>query len=267
MRSTVTLTFGDQAENHVGMQKIGNMAENGFDYNDLIFAQTNFERVGCVCEMIKLHNELPEKYECKCKEDECKCYDAYALIIRKGVEKILQDEQGSVLLLEEQDKLEKDKKAFMYGRVVNKHARHNLCFDDIGQEPDYENGLGRIIPYSDVPLLDQMRNRLRMYFGNKANDLKVEGNYYYDVTKCGIGYHGDSERKRVIGVRLGATMSLHYQWFHQRKPVGNTIKLSLNNGDMYVMSEKATGFDWKRTNVSTLRHAAGASNFLKLPTL
>jgi hypothetical protein len=34
----------------------------------------------------------------------------------------------------------------------------------------------------------------------------------------------------------------------------------LHNGDMYIMSEKATGFDWKLKKVPSLRHAVGAEN-------
>ena len=151
----------------------------------------------------------------------------------------------------------------MYGRVVNKTARHNLCFDNTAQEPDYEKGKGRIIAYSQVPLLLNIRNSLLDYLGDKARDLTIESNLYYDITKCGIGFHGDSERMRVFGVRLGATIPLHYQWFIKNKSIGERIKLSLNHGDCYVMSEKATGNDWKLRNTPTLRHAAGCSKFLK----
>lgn len=42
------------------------------------------------------------------------------------------------------------------------------------------------------------------------------------------------------------------------------VKLNLHNGDMYIMSEKATGNDWKKRNTPTLRHSAGASKFRKL---
>ena len=33
-------------------------------------------------------------------------------------------------------------------------------------------------------------------FGKKAKNLKAEGNKYYDLTRTGIHYHGDSERKK-----------------------------------------------------------------------
>jgi hypothetical protein len=34
----------------------------------------------------------------------------------------------------------------MYGRVVNKRARHNICFSDFDQEPDYEPIVPPFIP-------------------------------------------------------------------------------------------------------------------------
>ena len=67
-----------------------------------------------------------------------------------------------------------------------------------------------MISYSDVKYLRKLRSTLPDYFGEKAEALACEGNYYYDVSKCGIGFHGDSERKRVIGVRLGASIPLHF---------------------------------------------------------
>ena len=35
------------------------------------------------------------------------------------------------------------------------------------------------------------------------------------------------------------------------------VKIDLTNSDIYVMSEKAVGTDWKRRNIKTIRHAAG----------
>ena len=51
-------------------------------------------------------------------------------------------------------------------------------------------------------------------------------------------------------------MSLYFNWFHKHKSVGNMLKIDLNNGDMYIMSEKAVGTDWKKKNIYTLRHSA-----------
>jgi hypothetical protein len=53
-------------------------------------------------------------------------------------------------------------------------------------------------------------------------------------------------RRKVIAVRLGESLPLHYQWFHESKPIGKRIELILNYGDMYIMSEKAVGYNWRR---------------------
>ena len=47
--------------------------------------------------------------------------------------------------------------------------------------------------------------------GDKGNDLMGEGNYYYNSSE--FGFHGDAERRKVVGVRLGASMPLEFQWY------------------------------------------------------
>ena len=167
-------------------------------------------------------------------------------------------------MFDEQANLNVDKKALMYGRVVNKHARHNLCFADFSQEPNYENGLGRIISFNDVPLTKNIRDLLPKYLTNKASKLFAEGNYYFDASKTGIGYHGDSERRIVVAVRLGESIPLVYNWFYKSEAIGQKVNLVLNHGDIYVMSEKAVGTDWKHKNICTLRHAAGCAKYTAL---
>jgi hypothetical protein len=81
------------------------------------------------------------------------------------------------------------------------------------------------------------------------------------VSKCGIGYHGDAERRKVVAVRMGASMPLYYQWYQHSNPIGEPIEVSLGDGDMYIMSEKAVGQDWLKKNVATLRHATGCKKY------
>ena len=254
---TFSLTFGDVAENHKGMQQIGQLSDHGFDLADLVRIKHTFRARGCECKIIHLHVLLDEEEAQTYAENK-----AYILIIKNAVNALLEDENGTNALFEEQDGLEKDTKAFMYGRVVNKHARHNLCFSDEHQEPTYEEGKGRVYAFEEVPVLNRIREKLGEWLGEKAMHLQAEGNYYYDVSKCGIGFHGDSERKKVVAIRLGATMPLCYTWFHNNKNVSDVMRLQcIDHGDMYIMSEKATGFDWKSKTKYTLRHAAGCSKY------
>ncbi len=180
--STVTITFGDQAENHVGMQKIGELADSGFSIEELMTAKKKFEEAGAECELTDLTLAAPKDLDME---------HAAILVVRRGVNVLLSSAKATAdEAYKEQIALEYDKKARMYGRVVNKHARWNLCFDEQGQEPDYEAGKGRIVAYKDVPLTAHVRNTLPMFLGDKAKNLTGEGNLYYDTKTTGIGFHG-----------------------------------------------------------------------------
>lgn len=252
--SCITITFGDQAENHKGMQIIGNPATNGFSINDLELAKQRFELVGAKCELIDLKLLLDENIRNNADE-------AKVLVVKNGVDLMLKKfKSNKQKLSEELIVLDWDKKAFMYGRVVNKHARYNLCFDDVSQEPNYEQGKGRIIAWNSVPLLKKIKKSLSNFI-NGSDELAGEGNYYYDVNKTGISFHIDNERKKVIGIRIGNSMPLFYQWFLNSKPVGTKLKIDLDNGDLYVMSEVAKGITWNKKDVYTLRHAAGCEKY------
>jgi hypothetical protein len=260
---TYTITFGDQAENHVGMQKIGSLSSEGFSLTDLQRAKEWFESQGKSCELIALHESLSAKKQNPSLE-------AYVLIARGGVSAVLDSDNASPSadaasdLMMEQFNLPKDRHAFMYGRVVQKHARYNLCFSSFEQEPDYANGKGRVVSYESVPLLKRIREKWSDIIGEKAHQLEAEGNYYYDLTKCGIGYHGDTERRKVIAIRMGESIPLYYVWYENSKPISGRIRIELGHGDVYFMSEKATGQDWKKKKFPTLRHATGVEKFVRL---
>lgn len=253
--SAITITFGDRAENHVGMQQIGSLAERGFTYDDLLKFSEIFEIYPDTIATIYNLKELAGL------NDNPNVPNAYVLIIKGGVDAILNDIGLSHEdLFSEQLGLPYDKKAFMRGRVVNKHARWNICFSDFSQEPDYENKKGTVVNFDDVPITNHIKEMLENITKTK---LQGEGNYYYDITSTGIGFHGDSERKKVIAVKLGEIIPLEYQYYYHGEPVGERIHLRSGEGDVYVMDEIATGFNWKKRNIYTLRHAVGCKKYLK----
>ena len=264
---TMSITFGDRVENHVGIQMIGELASEGFTFSELISAKTKFELKGCDTELIELHTNIPISSipNTSSPKDyiQKEGLKAWILIVRDGTN-VLNPKNNPTELYHEQDLLSIDKKVKMCGNVVNKHARQNLCYGETSQEPNYESGKGCVVAFSDVPILNEIRNNMSEFIGPKANKLQAELNKYNDVNKCGIGFHGDSERKIVSCARIGASLDLHYQWFLEGKPIGDRIKLKLNHGDFYVMSEKATGFDWKRRKIPTLMHAAGCKKYLTI---
>ena len=252
MEKTITLTFGCMSENHIGMEKIGKgLSENGFNLNDLKNIASNFKKID---KNINLHiHSLKDLIKNYVSSDLLNYIDdAHILVIKNGVECIL----DSNLLFNELINLDWDKKAFMKGRVVNKKARYNLCFSNFSQNPDYENKKGRTYDMSKLTHLNNLNESIKKLFTNKALDLQCEGNFYYDLEKTYIKYHGDAERRRVIGIRLGDSLPLYFQWFYKSKKFGDVLKINLDGGDIYVMSEKAVGTDWMKKNSYTLRHSA-----------
>ena len=263
-----TITFGDVAENGPGMQHIGTASGVGITRSELEKTKAKFEAAGLICELIDLRIEgwsgetLRDVHSAIL--DSWRELDSACLLVVRGGADLLAGEGGLDAMTAEQEGLEPDKKVWMRGRVVNKLARWNLCYADEAQDADFENRKGTIVPFSKLPVLSHARTELPKYFGEKGQHLNAELNVYYDVAKCGIGFHGDAERNVTIGIRLGVEIPFEYQWFHEGKPIGNRIRVDLKRGDLYAMGAKAVGTDWRKRKVPTLRHAAGASRFLKI---
>ena len=117
-------------------------------------------------------------------------------------------------------------------------------------------------------VVDNLIDELNTILENNGSTSRVvinvvEGNHYYDLNKTGIGFHGDTERVVVICLTIGGggNYPMRWSWFVNGKPSGDPIDIMLNDGDLYIMSEKAVGADWKKRIIYTLRHAAGAEKY------
>lgn len=242
---TTTITFSECVENHAGMMKHGICAPEGLSKDHLKKIQQSVNG-SCVTELVDL--DVDGKG------------NASILILRA----LFSSLSPSVIV--EQSTLERDFRVFMRGSVKDKVARSNLCFSDHAQSADYEAKQGTVYSFADLPELSKVRfvvnNLMRIAIGENKEaasflPLKAEGNYYNGEQY--IGYHGDSERRFVVGCRFGATMPLCFRWFMRNKTVGPEQRILLNDGDVYIMSDKATGHDWKCSSRLTLRHCAGHS--------
>ena len=72
------------------------------------------------------------------------------------------------------------------------------------------------------------------YFLNKTKTKKGKA-----IMESGIGWHTDSERTMVVGVRFGKPFLLAFQMFNGKEAVEKPLKINLGHGDVYVMSENA----------------------------
>jgi hypothetical protein len=161
------------------------------------------------------------------------------------------------------------------GKRLNKLARTNLCFvAGKEQEPAVYEGKGTIYDLKKLESLNRGVETLKEQIAaglfeigskTKVEINVVEGNRYYNLKNTGIGFHGDTERVVVICISIGCdNYPMRWQWFKDGMPVGKSIDITLNSGDVYIMSEKAVGADWKLKSKYTLRHSAGAKKYRDL---
>lgn len=258
-KGVMTMTFSECVENQIVMEQIGDKCDSGFSYEDLLLAKKHFEKMGCECELRCLNDLIDEDESVK---------KAYVLVIRNGVNKIYENEKCEKKredLYNELKELKWDDKYWdtRRSRVLNKNARVNMCVSSFSQEADYEAKKGTVYNFKDLNLLNIIRKNLNN-MGEAFQNMNAEGNWYYNLVNCGIGFHGDVERKKVLGVRLGMkSMNLCFKWFQKSKSFGNMFEVVLNPGDMYIMSDKAVGCDWKKRSKKSLRHCCGGEKWMK----
>ena len=238
----LTHTFSECVENHAGMQMIGHKRPRGFSEEHLEACR---DAHGGVIHRLEHQGHV-----------------ASVWVFRGGVDKLLAGTNGANELYAESLAQPFDTQYYdpKKRRVFNKHGRQNNCYADQRQEPDIPNGRGTVIAFEDAPVMRRLRAELPKILGPEADRLYAETNLYKDVRKLqvGIGFHGDTERSLVVGVRLGySSLSLRFQWYHRCKAVSNEHVIPLSHGDIYVMSHKATGGDWRSPSLHTLRHGVG----------
>ena len=190
---------------------------------------------------------------------------ACLLVIKNGVE-----DADAAKLYQEQDQLRYDGKFFDKGRLKVKRAHKTMFFSTEGRKASDDYKQPTLTAFSEVPRLNQIRSFLPTLLGPRTADLEVDGSKYHTSfqekgddgkpmkKKSNIGWHGDDHRKLVVGVCLGASATLSFIWRlpgNSKNCTGTLVTIPLNHGDIYVMSEKATGCDWKSTSRLRLLHS------------
>lgn len=259
MKKTWSLTIGNGGENHTGMEFLGKRRKKGegWDIDRLLGAKDILENIfGKKVEVFNLNElclggvEIPEGKKPK---------DAYLMVVRNFLTKEVHEN-----FKKELSSYEWDRKYFDTRRqkVLNKHARANVCYGKTGRVADFENKKGTIIGFVQSPLVGRLLKVVEILMNDK--DLIVEGNQYDDVGKNGIGPHGDTERVLVSCLRVGEAMTMKFGMFNDCLLKGVAFQTIINGGDLYFMSEEAVGAEWKSRSKWIWRHAAGAPKYLKM---
>lgn len=253
-KTRYALTLGEQAEIRVGSTLTGKgLAPHGFSVQELKELAEQFGN----CDFRILSDSLEEPRR--------RGNEAAVLLIKGGIDR-LAGKGTADAMLKEQDAIAYDTKYFdcRRQRTVNNLARLNVVFGTEGAAHTEDYQRGTIVAWKDVPQFARLRQMLPKFLGDKAIDLNGEGNHYHH-DKAHINFHGDSERKIVVGISLGRTMTLRYCWRapNSSKCHKGPFDFTIEHGDIYVMSEKASGWDWRCRSKYRLVHAAGAAAYLK----
>ena len=286
-----SLTCAPGGENNRGMEIIGRMPikGEGFTAQDIEGLGPYFNRLmlyGLTAKVLDLNALSGCIYGIGCLEDEDQ---ARVLILRNWAG--VMGEEWDIKVFKElasrrwdaeyldpnkyRTEIVNGKEVKVRGKRMNKRARTNLCFvADREQEPAVFEGKGSIYDLKKMECLNNGVEMLKKQIAaglieigskTKVEINVVEGNRYYNLKNTGIGFHGDTERVVVICISIGCdNYPMRWQWFKDGMPVGSPIDISLNCGDVYVMSEKAVGADWKKKSKYTLRHSAGAKKYTSL---
>jgi len=234
------------------------MRENGFSIAELRKIKQTIEEAGGCAELVMVSDALPSGLR--------EANEAATLIVRNGAGLLLGRASAANELRSEQAAVAYDK-LFWNARqkkTLNKQARYNVVFgpEAVAHDATYEQPT--VHPLRALPLLDGVRSVLPQWLGAKAEGLYAEGNHYYEK-KSGIGFHGDAERKVVICLSLGSSATLRYQWRkpNSSAPFREPVDVTVHHGDVYIMSEKATGNDWMSRSKYRVVHGAGARTYIE----
>ena len=268
--SRFAITFGEVSILHVGGVELGaGRRETGFSVAHLREVCDQVRAMGFQAELVDVSAPLERHGAAVRAENE-----AATLVIRNGAALFEEAAAGAsssssssaadALYAEQRDRVRYDRKYYdaKQKKTKNKRARFNVVFGEEAAQANDDFTQYTVAAFSSLPRLAAFREAMPRWLGPGAARLNAEGNHYYE-DKSGIGFHGDAERKVVVCLSLGKTSVLRYQW---RLPgssehLHDPVDISVGHGDVYVMSEKATGWDWRLRSKIRVVHAAGAKSY------
>ena len=209
IKKTISVILSDvvNSVSNFGKQILGQSSKYELTFEDLNSSLHKWKEIDCETELIKLHDYLPGDIEVT---DDMM---AYILIIRNGINNMLpnkkQEHPYSNLLFKEQDTLT------LNTSIVNKdnkcESKYNMIFGTQDQISQLNNNNNYIHKWNKIPLLEKFNNKLKHFLNKKIENLKVETNYYHDIEKCGLKYHGNTNNRNIqINLQLGASMNLDF---------------------------------------------------------
>ena len=235
----------------------GTMAEEGFSADRLRKLCASLNAQGIRARIVDLRADAESKGVPASVLE--RMDEAVVLVIHDGANALTNNPQMANKMLAEHQGLEYDTKTLMYQKVCVARSRRNLYFAEEARPGDMAIGQNTVVAWSSVPANAECLCALTELLGTTDVNTAVS-NYYPDPRRCGIGWHGDAERRQTIMVRLGSgsnTRPIHFLWCEGKSRIVSPVTIDLQHGDVMVPCAKAVGTDYKLRSVPTVRHATG----------
>lgn len=112
--------------------------------------------------------------------------------------------------------------------------------------------------FASIPGMHLLRKHVAYLFGSSpSDDIQATVRRFNPAYRLAggekRGYRGDAKQPVVACFCFGPPSILSFQWYHKSKPVDEPSVIELKNGSLCVLNRKASGFDWKRPSVYSLR--------------
>lgn len=104
----------------------------------------------------------------------------------------------------------------------------------------------------------KMSSELMKFTKNKISSLFGISELNYKLENCiKSSYKGTLNKKIIIGLYIGESLFFYFSWFKDDKPIGKTCRFKLNHGDIYILTDKSLGCDFRKKNIPILKHCIG----------
>ena len=256
IETSITLNFCDNIESN---DNIGEESDYGFSNNDILRVHSQFSETS---EIYNLKDMLPPSIQ--------DIPDVFILIIRNNGNNIL-DQLLQILITSESNSdgiitgVQWDTEKYKNGQIKQSKEKYKLIFKDLYEEykinSNYQLNKGTIYNYKRIPQLEY----IKCFFESILyGPFVIEGNCYYNKKECYTSMHRDKKRKKVIGLKLGGSSPLNFRWYHGTIRCSETKTIILNHGDIYILSELATGSIKEKLTKLFIKYSEGShANCLK----
>jgi len=113
---------------------------------------------------------------------------------------------------------------------------------------------GTMYNINKIPSLLNIKNSLRSIL---PCNFVVEASHFYDNEKSHKLFNHEKDKRCVTGLHLGEPMNINFKWYHKSIKCCDNFSIELNHGDIYIMSNIASGSVKDNVTKLFLKHSFG----------